>query len=295
MGLMTNIIYNHCAFSDDSGHEDGRYNSLGLVTLDFSKYDDLTLGLQKLFYSSSIESEFKWEKVRTKKYRFAAQKINDFVSKHLNDLRIDVLIWDMQDSRHKDISNIDDNENLGRMYYHLVSNVFSKRWGNECTWCWQPDKQSSMDWRVLAECLVGKRYKTITDLFDINRSDFWKLGLKIIKISNSKKELFIQVADYFAGLGAYSYGHFDKYKNWLNSKSRQKSLFNSNIKKRKLSRSEKIRFPLLESFVDQCKKNKMTVGIESTYGLNTHDPRNNINFWLYQPQNIYDKAPTRIN
>jgi len=293
--MMTNIIYNHCAFSDDSGHEDGRYNSLGLITLKFSQYDNLILELQKLFSKSGIKSEFKWEKVRTARDGFAAKKINNFVFEHLNDLRVDVLIWDVYDSRHKDVLNIDDNENLGRMYYHLVSHVFSKRWGNGCSWCWQPDKQSLMDWRSLTKCLVGKRYKIIADLFDVNRNDFWKLGLKIIKISDSQKELFIQIADYFAGLGAYSYGHFDKYKNWLNSKSGQKSLFNSNIKKRKLSCSEKVRFPLLESFVDQCKKNKMTIGIESTSGLKTHDPRNNINFWPYQPQNIYDKAPVKIN
>jgi len=292
---MVNITYNHCAFSDDSGHGDGRYNSLGLITLKFSQYNNLILELQKLFSDSGIKSEFKWEKVRNKKYKFAADKINDFIFKHLNDLRIDVLIWDMQDSRHKDISSIDDNENLGRMYYHLVSHVFSRRWGNECTWCWRPDKQSSMNWSSLAKCLVGKRYKTITNLFSINKNDFWKLGLKIIKISDSQKEPFIQVADYFAGLGAYSYGHFDKYKNWLDSESRQKSLFNSSIKKRKLSGSEKIRFPLLESFVGQCKKNKMTIGIESTKGLSTYNPISNINFWLYQPQNIYDKAPIRIN
>jgi len=292
---MVNIIYNHCAFSDDSGHEDGRYNSLGIITLKCSQYNNLILELQKLFSGSGIKNEFKWEKVRTARDGFAANKINDFVFKHLNDLRIDVIIWDMQDSRHKNIFNIDDNKNLGRMYYHLINYVFSKKWGNKCTWCWQPDKQSSMDWRSLAKCLVGKRYKKIIDLFNINKNDFWKLGLKIIKISNSRKEPFIQVADYFAGLGAYSYGHFDKYINWLNLRGGQKALFNGNIKKRKLSCSERVRFPLLESFVDQCKKNKMTIGVESTSGLRTHDPRNNINFWLYKPQNIHDKAPTKIN
>jgi len=290
---MTNIIHDHSAFSDDSGHEDGRYNSLGLVTLKFSQYNNLILELQKLFSESGIKGEFKWEKVRTARNGFAAKKINKFVFKHYNDLRVDVLIWDMQDSRHKDISNIDDNKDLGRMYYHLVSHVFSKRWGNECTWCWQPDKQSSIDWRLLAVCLIGKRYKTITDLFDVSKNDFWELGLKMIKISDSQKELFIQVADYFAGLGAYSYGHFDKYKNWLNSKSGQKSLFNGTTEKRTLSGSERVRFPLIESFIDQCKKNKMTVGLESTGGLKTHDPKNHINFWLYQPQNIHDKAPTK--
>ena len=151
-----------------------------------------------------------------------------------------------------------------------------------------------MDWKFLAKCLVGKKYKTITDLFNINKNDFLKLELKMIKVSNSKKEPFIQIADYFAGLGTYSYGHFYEYKNWLESKSKQKSLFHINVEKRNLSNAEKTRFPLIESFIDQCKKNKMTISLEKTNGLKTHDPRNHINFWLYQPQNIYDRAPVKI-
>lgn len=291
---MMNIIYNHNAFSDDSGHEDGRYNSLGLITFKSCQYDILTSELRKLFSESGIQSEFKWEKVRIKKYKFAAEKINNFIFRHLNELRVDVLIWDMQDSRHKDVFGIDGNENLGRMYYHLVSDVFGKRWGNECTWCWRPDKQSGMNWRTLADCIASKKHKIIADLFRVNENNFWKLGLKIIKISDSQKELFIQIADYFAGLGAYSYGHFEKYKNWLDSKNRQIPLLTNNYKRRKLSGSEEIRFPLLESFVDCCKNNKMTVGIESTHGLNTYNQIKNINFWLYQPQNMHDKAPIKI-
>jgi hypothetical protein len=287
------ITFSHSAFSDDSGHEDGRYNSLGLITLAFSKYNYIKPELEKLFFDSGIKNEFKWEKIRNAKYRFAAEKINKLIFKYIDDLRIDVLIWDMQDSRHKGVLNVDNNANLGRMYYHLLSSTLSKRWKIGDTWCWRPDRQSLMDWRSLAKCLVNKKYKTITDLFNINKNDFLKLGLKIIKVSNSKKEPFIQIADYFAGLATYSYGHFNEYKNWLESKSKQKSLFNIKVKKRSLSGAEKVRLPLIESFVEQCKKNKMNISLEKTNGLKTHDPRKHINFWLYQPQNIYDKAPIK--
>ena len=287
------IMFNHFAFSDDSGHEDGRYNSLGLITLAFSKYNYIKPELEKLFSDSNIKSEFKWQKVRNAKYKFAAEKINKLIFKYLDDLRIDVLVWDMQDSRHKGVLNIDSNANLGRMYYHLLSSTLSKRWKIGHTWCWQPDKQSSMNWNSLAKCLVSKKYKIATDLFDINKNDFLKLGLKIIKVSDSKKEPFIQIADYFAGLVTYSYGHFNEYKNWLELKSKQKSLFNVNIKKWNLSNTEKIRFPLIELFIEQCKKNKMNISLEKTNGLKSHDPRKHINFWLYEPQNIYDKAPIK--
>ena len=44
-------------------------------------------------------------------------------------IRIDSLMWDIDDSRHK-ISGRDDTANLCRMYHHLLRNVFLERWPN---------------------------------------------------------------------------------------------------------------------------------------------------------------------
>lgn len=288
------MIYSHLAFSDDSEHEDGRYNSLGLVTLSYSKYLELEVELNELFLSSGIKNEFKWTKVATAKYRFVAEKINRFIFNHINDLRIDVLIWDMQDSRRKGIVGRDNDADLGIMYYQLLSCTLTKRWDIKSnTWLWKPDKQSSIGWETMKECLVSKKYKNFIDLFDINRENFFRLNLGKIEPSDSQKERFIQIADYFAGLGAYSYGHFIKYKKWLKLVSPQISLFCDNMDDLCLSNREKIRFPLLGSFIKDCKKFGLGISLEQTQGLKTYNPQKNINFWLYQPQRFSDKAPTK--
>lgn len=291
----TKIAYNHLAFSDDSSHEDGRYNSLGLITFALKFEEELSDELKRLFVESGINKEFKWHDVCSARHKFAAEKLHAFVFKHLDKIRIDVLIWDMEDSRHKDISGRDDNANLGRMYYQLIQHVLNKRWSNNSSWFWRPDKQSSMDWQTLGKCLVGKKHKLAADLFGINETDFVKLKLKMIKVVESHKEIFVQVADYFAGLGAYSYGHFEKYKEWEKVQGGQASLFEDNKALKKWSNSEKTRFPLINCFNNECKNRTLTVALNSTKGLKTHDPSKPINFWLYTPQHILDRAPGYLN
>ena len=218
---MTKTTYTHIAFSDDSGHEDGRYNSLCLITLLMSSLDEIKQQLKDILKKSGVESEFKWSKLRSNsaKYKFCAERFEKFLFENIDKLRVDVLIWDMEDSRHKNLSGRDDNENLTRMYYHLLQNALSYRRANEATWLWIPDHQSSMNWRLLRNCLVSKKHKALTDLFGIDERSFQNLGLKIIKPTNSCDEPFIQLADYIAGIGAYSYGHFDKYLNWIQTVS----------------------------------------------------------------------------
>lgn len=289
------ITYDHLAFSDDSGHEDGRYNSLGLITFPFRYEASLCDELKTIFSSSGINGEFKWQNIRGAKYKFAAEKLHAFIFSHLDKIRVDVLIWDMKDSRHKDISGRDDDANIGRMYYQLVRNVLSKRWDNNSSWFWRPDKQSSMDWKTLGKCLVSKKYQLAADLFGINKTDFIKLKLKMIRVVESHKEIFVQVADYFAGLGAYSYGHFEKYKEWEVAQRGQSSLFEDKKVVKNWSNSEKVRFPLISCFNNECKSKILTVGLNSTKGLKTHDPSKPINFWLYTPQHMLDKAPRYSN
>ena len=287
--------FSHLAFSDDSGHEDGRYNSLGLITLPFIRHKELRTEFGSLLFDSGIKNEFKWQNVYSARYKFAVENLYEFIFSYLDELRIDVLIWDMEDSRHKGIIGRDDNANLCKMYYHLLANVLRTRWSVDSSWLWKPDKQSSINWRTLGNCLVNKKYRVISDLFGVNEGTFLRLGLKRIQPTNSEEEEFIQIADYFAGMGAYSYGHFEKYKHWLNLTRGQSSLFDNGDDFKKLSGTEETRFPLLESFINKCKKFGLKISLEKTGGLRTHDPKNHVNFWIYQPQHIYDKAPTRSN
>ena len=284
--------FTHYAFSDDSKHKDGRYNSLAITTLGKEKFDSLNNQLKKLLKDSGIRDEFKWEKLRNAKYRFAAKKIIEFAFKNQNLLKIDIIIWDLKDMRHKNLARRDDSENLVRMYYHLVSSTLSNRWhiSNSC-WKWCPDQQSSVNWGTLKECISNKKHACVADLFQQN-PNFEQVNLEDIKPSKSSKHPFIQVSDLFAGMGAYSFGHYDKYKKWQNQKSPQISLFPED--KEKFNNSEKDRFQIMEGFNKMCKDRKLRIAFDSTRGFKSHTPEVFINFWLYEPQHKYDKAPQKI-
>jgi len=281
----------HIAFSDDSAHKDGRFNSLALVTLEKANYSYHSNALQGLLIDSGIRSEFKWSKVRTVKYRFAAKKIINFVFENNKKLRIDTIVWDIEDSRHKNIIGRDDSENLVRMYYHLISSTLSQRWvTDDVWWSWYPDEQSSVDWDTLRDCVNNKKHHCVRDLFSINPK-FERVKLISIEPSKSEKYSLIQVADLFAGMAAFSKGHYEKFIAWEKQNSNQLSFFTE--KKVKFSNMEKERFVIMKYFNTECKARKMKIAFDSSHGFESHDPDKFINFWLYKPQSKLDKAPKK--
>ena len=57
--------------------------------------------------------------------------------------------------------------------------------------------------------------------------------------------------------------------------------------------SEKERFKIMTQFNNICKANKLQIAFNSTRGFKSHNARIFLNFWLYEPQCEYDKAPQR--
>jgi hypothetical protein len=284
--------FTHIAFSDDSNHSSGQYKSLCLVTILNSHYLAIINELQNIFTDSNILNEFKWIKLKTAKYRLAAEKIINYIFLHQNKLRIDTIIWNMGDRRHKNVVGINNEENLVRMYYHLFSCVTSKRWPVEnIIWKWLPDIQSSVDWCLLQDCIINKKHLHINDLFTPNKT-FENINVINITPSESHNYLFVQIADLFAGLAAYSHGEFSNYKDWENSNSSQVDLFN-NTSAHRFSGSQKERFHIISFLNNLCKKHKLSVALDSTNGFINHNPKSFINFWLYKPQYEMDKAPKR--
>ena len=285
------MTFTHIAFSDDSKHYIGRYNSLGFVSLNISNIESMTSEISSILKDSGISNEFKWEKVTNAKYRFAALKLIDFVFQNKWQFRIDTLIWDLEDSRHKNITGRDDAENLVRMYYHLASTTCSKRWNvSQACWAWYPDEQSSVDWETLQDCVRNKKHSCVQDLFRAN-PDFERVNLKNVKPSESHKHPLIQLADLFAGMGSYSWGHFDRFIEWNKNNSQQQSFFDN--KQSSFSKSEEERFVVISEFNKKCKERSMQIGLESTSGFKSYNPRVFVNFWLYEPQHKLDKAPIR--
>lgn len=282
----------HIAFSDDSKHVDGRFNSLALVTSEYRNFSEMQHGILEILKDSGITDEFKWVKLKDAKYRLAARKMIDFIFKNDDKLRVDILIWDLEDKRHKGIVSRDDAQNLVRMYYHLVSMTFSKKWQiDNARWEWYPDKQSDVDWNTLQDCIQNKRHRCVKDLFNLN-PDFQTIRIKKIMPSESQNYSLIQLADLFAGMGSYSRGHYLKFCQWMTNTSGQRQLF-PNEKTPNFSNREKERFHVIDYFNQKSKKSRLQIGLESTNGFKSHNPSAFINYWLYEPQHEVDKAPVK--
>jgi len=289
---MNNTPLTHIAFSDDSAHVSGVYNSLCVVSTELDNYKQLLPCFKQILKDSGINKEFKWNKLKTARYRFAAEKIIDFVFNKYDKFRIDTIIWNLSDSRHKSVKKRDDAENLVRMYYHLISTTTSKRWPiDKVYWNWYPDRQSSVDWDILKDCITCKKHYCVQDLFNMTPL-FERVNIREITPSDSQEVTFIQIADFFAGIAAYSYGQFPRYKEWVKSNSTQQDFFEEEIIN-DLSNAEKERFYIMEELNRKCKEYSLQIAFNSTKGFNSHDPRNFLNFWMYEPQNILDKAPKK--
>jgi hypothetical protein len=289
----------HVAYADESYHTQARYRSVAVVTCRTSDEDTITRALDQLLQESNV-GEFKWEKLHQARDRFAALKMIDYtIEMALDDkLRVDVLIWDVYDERHS-VPGRDDVANLQRMYYHLFKNVMTYRWPVGCTWHLYPDENSALDWATVQDVLdtTGFSFKIEGDLlaggFRLRLAHDFSV-LDICEVCSADSSL-CQLADLFAGLGAYSHLAYDKYEHWLQTGSGQMSLglvFDDETPI-KLSNRDRERCRVIDHLDRQCKQHKLYVGLKSSRGFKTHAPQNPINFWPYEPQHPEDKAPIR--
>jgi hypothetical protein len=268
------------------------------VTCPLSALQELELDLRDLLKGSNV-SEFKWTKLDGAKDRFAANKMCDFAVNHarMHKLRVDVLIWDIQDSRHN-IRGRDDIANLQRMYYHLFRNVLRARWPNDAVWRLHPDEHTAMNWETVKDCLenVSKRVETECSLltggqFRVRLQR--EFGIEEIQQVSSATHPLVQLADLFTGLAVFSREMFDEYQKWLQYTSPQAHLFEESQTSKNLSQRRCERFQVLNSFYSCCKQWKLGVSLATKRGLWTPDPKNPLNFWLYEPQHEDDKAPVK--
>ncbi len=289
----------HIGFADESHWNTGRYRSLGLVTMSAEACDRLNDELTQLLHESGV-GEFKWRNLNGAKERFAALKMCDWTIKVAlgGTLRVDVLIWDTQDSRHNIVQR-DDIANLQRMYYHVFHNVLRSRWLNDARWRLCPDEHTALDWKTVKDYL-----NNVSVTFEAERSFFTNgkphttprrnfIVQDIHPVSSCEWSL-VQLADFFAGLAVFSYKNFGEYQKWLKNKSLQTSLFDEADASATSSGASRERFAVLKKFNEMCKQKKLRVSLESKRGLRTFGPQNPINFWMYEPQHPEDKAPQKV-
>lgn len=290
----------HVGFSDESHWNEGRFRSLGLVTTSVDSVTTLDAELRAMLDESNV-SEFRWKKLGGAKERFAAEKLCRFaVDKACaGQLRVDVLIWDIDDSRHN-IAERDDIANLERMYYHLFRNVLRARWPDDAVWKLHPDEHTALNWETLQDCI-----ENVSTTVELDRSLFTgsrcrirlrrEFGLEEIQPVSSGEHPLLQLADLFAGLAVFSHHKFPEYQRWNEARSQQKRLFDEADAAKDPSRSSKERFMVLKTFDDLCKQKTIGVSLQTKRGLWTPKPENPINFWIYEPQHPEDKAPQKGN
>ena len=294
---MVNVT--HVGFSDESNWNKGRLRSLGLVTAPVEHLAGLEEAAHKLLNESRVK-ELAWKDLDGAKERFAAKKLCKFAVERACErkLRVDVLIWDTEDSRHH-VPKRDDIGNLQRMYYHLFENVLRLRWPDNAVWRLYPDINSAMNWETVRGCLEAVSTNLVREnsLFTEGLDELKlrkEFGIEEIQpVADSSSRPLLQLADLFAGMAVFSRENFSGYQRWLKDASPQSELFKESGEPQKLSGSAKERFQVINYFDNKCKERSLGVGLKSTNGLQTYKPQNPLNFWKYEPQSPKDKAPTR--
>jgi hypothetical protein len=281
----------HIALADESRYTAGQYRAVGVVSLrlpDKSVFDQ-ELGL--LLETSNVR-ELSWKAVTSARDRMAAMKALHWALRQAADrkLRADVMIWDTHDRRHN-VRKRDDIENLARMYHHLLNGVLAQRWPEDAVWTARPDENTALTWERVADFLQLKERRPNTDaprLWEPGRRRFYLLQLQPAR---SHEEPLIQLADVFAGMGAYSRLRYPAYKAWVTHDPGQQSLWET-LPQSRWSAADRERFQVLRAFNDACKARRFRVSLETHAGLRTMDPRSPVNFWWYEPQHPFDRAPT---
>jgi hypothetical protein len=267
----------HVAYSDETHHNTGRYRGIGLITLSLANAVHVNQQIELIIKGHRL-AELKWGELRSAKSRHAASNLIDYLLEKAldNTLRIDVLTWDIEDSRHK-IPGRDDIVNLRRMYYFIFKNVLSRRWSPKCCWKICVDENTQEPWSHLGE---------LEEILEWDTGQIiGQLTLHEICEVKSHQEPLIQAADLFAGLGVYSRRAYKKFSLW---RSEGMPTADRSV----ISNADEERFEVLGHFYSQCKKHKLGVSLNQKGGLRTFNPAKPINFWWYEPQGGYDKAPT---
>jgi hypothetical protein len=256
-------------FTDEAQYNFGRYRGLAMVSGPQDEVPRLRQEAHALLEESGI-TEWKWEKVRTARARFASSKLLRWAigAAELARLRVDTLTWDVEeDSRAgRGVPHI---ANLRRMYRALLEDVVPRRWGADTTWKLYPDEQSAMPWERLVS--------GITQVTGITSC-------------HSHEYPLIQLADLFAGLAVYSRGSYDTYERWLtlppDQRLREPEECGASLSSASLhfSASDRVRCRLLDEFFTRCKQGYLGVSLRTRRGLFTADPYAPLAFRWWTPR-----------
>ena len=269
------------AYGDRSGSGKDRYWTFGILTGTSDSLSSIRDSITNIT-EGEIPETFEWKRITGGKERQAnADAVIELVNTVITSVsfgscRIDVVSWDLHDSRHS-IRKRDDTENAGRMLYHLFRNV-ANRW-NVHEWSLFIDKNEGFDIDTLVDVLSR------TAISEGLRLQIYQHG----DLDSSEEPLMV-IPDIFAGMYRWN-----RQKPELGQRLAEICHGQCNIfGQLKLSRADRQRVPVLDATIQSCRKCGFPLDVKSKGYLWTRDPSQPINFWPYEPQHIEDKAPTKM-
>lgn len=289
------------AYSDESGIFDHRFQSIAAVSGNDEMLKELRNKLQEELDNRQIR-EVKFSKIigynspiAQAARQFIITAVKGFAINRK--IRIDILTWDTVDSRHAVLGR-DDFANLGRMYYHLLIHM-ARQW-NQIHWNLYPDNNPKINWKETA------KYLNATSLYRTNLQQpelvevvkYEELQFSRIQQVDSVREPLVQLADLFAGMARYSHEDGRQCAQWLESEVskrqlRFKDLCPTNNTSDVRTRKRVCLYQLIGKLYRLCRQYKLYVSIHEKGCLWTRVCTKPINFWPYEPQGSYDKAPVR--
>lgn len=242
-----------CGYTDETRYNVGRYRGVALVSAPLPAVAALGAEIRDILAISGV-SECKWEKVRSARMRFLAEKLLEWTLQATlaSRLRVDTLTWDAGDRAHA-AAGTPYLKKLHQMYHDLLAQAMAHRWPQAAAWMLYPDEQTALRWDALRAALPR---------------------LAHIAPSGSHHEPLIQVADLFAGLAVYSRAGYDTYEQWLclpMSERRPPLKGRLPGAASQMSASDRQRCLLLDDFFTRCKLQLPGVGLRTNRGLRTYD------------------------
>lgn len=267
----------YLGFADEAHYNVGRYRGLALVSMCALEAPSLRAEVSSILHESRT-TECKWERVRSAKHRFTAQKLLHWTLTHAlaGSLCVNVLTWDTGTSEDQR-QGTHHMKRLRSTYLHLFAQVIRTRWPNARCWSFHPDEQNALNWRTIQQDLQQAAIREHTHSLEINR----------IAPLISRDEPFVQLADLFAGLAVFSYDSYEDYEQWLCAPNDNNDApAGEQHTQKRLSGSLRQRCVILDGFYTECKLHDAHVSLRTNRGLRTYDPQLPITFELLKPPRI---------
>lgn len=287
-------------FSDESGNREDRFEAIGTISGTESSLRKMSQDVFEILQNNHCKF-VEYKKIKSHKYFLSSLGVLDVLFNYINagKIKITVLVWDKEDTRHKVVGR-DDIKNFSIMYYHSIK-CTQRYWAEESAqdYDFHPDEISKINFDELISILNHSKVKNRSQYFKtLFGVDFVRNFSKVINHREIKSDQCIplQVIDIITGLVRLSYEEFDTYKEWLEFESnpKQDSLFE--IKKnKKISEPKELKYKVIKKMNELTKKYKMNISLKNsdTKGFKSYRKNSGIYLWKYIPQRKEDIAPTR--